>query len=167
MNAFFEMKQMNTHRNSIPRLKFYDTQHMFHHEYFSSRHNSSAAIMTTSTAGSATGTAISPVAPSRRPDIIKVCSTIFHFYSLSLSLYSHTHASCVSLLWYFSFQTTILLFLQILKVDSFHFRMRLNFVLYFVSTLRAVFSTNNHLQCATMHHLIECCIQIRFEQLHF
>lgn len=64
--------QMNAHRNSIPRLKFYDTQHLFHHEYFSSRHNSSAAIMTTSNAGSVTG-ALSPVSVCRRPDIIKVC----------------------------------------------------------------------------------------------
>lgn len=94
MNPFFEMKQMNSHRNSIPKLKFYDTQHLFHHEYFSSRHNSSAAIMTTSTAGSATGSAISPVAPGRRPDIIKVCSKLFIlflfslFLSLSLSFYT-------------------------------------------------------------------------------
>lgn len=92
MNPFFEMKPLNSHRNSIPRLKFYDTQHMFHHEYFSSRHNSSAAIMTTSTAGSATGSAISPGIPSRRPDIIKVCSKKFHFKcfypEFSIFLYS-------------------------------------------------------------------------------
>lgn len=83
------VEPMKAHRNSIPKLKFYDAQHIFHHEYFSSRHNSTAAIMTTSRTGSVTCLAgLASVAVSRRPDIIKVCSNtifsspFFHRFSL-------------------------------------------------------------------------------------
>lgn len=72
---------MNAPRNSIPALKLYNSPPFYHqhHEYFASRHNSTAAIMTPSVAGTA-----STAACSRRPEIIKVCSLIGYFYYFSL-----------------------------------------------------------------------------------
>lgn len=68
---------MNAPRNSIPALKLYNSPPFYHqhHEYFASRHNSTAAIMTPSVAGTA-----STAACSRRPEIIKVCSLIGYFF---------------------------------------------------------------------------------------
>lgn len=160
MNPFFEMKQMNSHRNSIPKLKFYDTQHIFHHEYFSSRHNSSAAIMTTSTAGSATGSAISPVA-SRRPDIIKVCSKFFISLTLlflSLSLCPSTHFILLSAQSIFLFNF-VYIFLFALRMRLVWFR----YCEYSVYFLPAIII--QYLKCSIVR--LSIILFNKIEQLHF